>query len=222
MSDVHEMEEFTPKSYDLKDGLQKLMQSIRYGMEVNASPRTRRYFLKMEDEFSERLENVVITLDCLRRTSGTFIQAKDGETYGLSEYTVPSALVDFISYGRIYGSPDSVGRDVDYVLDDIEKTEDALTPTAFNRFFADFNSNQEEEFKLETVSVKEKRPIVLSEVPYARMGESMVRLFCQENNLDVFTPYIVEVPYIFSGNYFVKVPSPTVEGIAEWLFNSRK
>lgn len=202
----------TIKGKDVYTVYPRLVRLFIDAFELMASQKTMKYFIN-DSSFEQRLIDVVQTIEAIRCSQSNTISV-DGESYAVSEYKIPTRLVDYVNAGIIYASSDAVGSRAPIIK--VNGCTGKLTPLQFNKFFDDFNINQET--KLNTVESFNRSTTVLGDVQYAEDEHGMmIRL--SETGLDIETCYLVGIRIDGLGDYLTSYSMPNKDGITKWLFS---
>lgn len=204
--------EVTINNDTYETGYPKIVTLIHNAFGLMASQRTVRYFLKSED-YGQRLVDVVDTLEAIRCSRSNTISVDD-ESYAISDYRIPVKLFDYLNSGIIYASSDAAGSKKPIFKANV--CSGKLTPLQFNKFFDDFNVNQER--KLNVSDNFTRSTTVLGDVQYAEDGQGMM-LRLGESGFDLETCYLLGFRLDGFEAYLTKYAKPNVDGITRWLFD---
>lgn len=191
----------------------RLETVLRNTIEVLASARSKKYVL-MDKEFDQRLSEICVTLEAIRSTRGAEINI-DGESYPIKDYQIPKALINYVSSGLIYGSPDAIGKANPIIR--VAKTDAKLSPLVFNKFFSDFNGNQAEGFRIPVADVWNKlTSVTLEDVQYLEDEDGrMAKL--HEGGFDIQTCWLIGLSIDGLSKYLSRYDIPTKDGMVTWL-----
>lgn len=137
---------------------------------INASGKTKRYFLK---DAKETMNKLILTVESIRNSGKNTPIECGGVSYFAEDYKFPQIMVDYINTKHMYFNSESTGMGdfvddyVDYNLmlagessdadlsqyvDDTQT--DCLSPEQVSAFFKAYNENQSSEDSIELVDVK--------------------------------------------------------------------
>jgi hypothetical protein len=194
----------------------RLMEVFTSAFDTLASARARKYVLS-EASFNQRLMDVCNTIEAIRSTLGSEVDC-DEESYPIKDYQIPSALINYVSSGLIYGSQDAVGK-VDPIIR-VKKRVATLSPLVFNKFFSDFNNYQNEGYRINVSDSWNKlTATTLEDVQYLE-DESGRMAKLHEGGYDIQTCWLLSVRIDGIATYLSKYDAPTMDGMTTWL--SRK
>lgn len=184
------------------------------GMADLASARTAKYFFKDGVVDADRIGKIVNTIEAIKSATGNFIMV-DGEQYSKFDYRLPKALVDYVNAGKIYASKDAIGGSEP--LFDSEKVKAELSPLAFNKFFDDFNRNQDEGYRIPTVDNWSASIKTLEDVQYLYDEDSGAVCKFHEGGMDECTCALLHITLPEITNCMPKYDKPTRNGYTLWL-----
>lgn len=191
-----------------------LLEAFKQGFENVASLETTKRFIKQAD-YEERLQDVVNTIVALTAEYSSIVTV-DNVPYSKNEYRVPSQLIDLMSSGRVFGSPDAVGRAKP--MFEVSRSRIKLTPTQFNKVFSDFNRNQTDGFKqlkLEQCAVRDD--VTLEDVQYLNDGCGFMRKL-HNNGFNIETCVLLGLNIPELSEFLPRYNEPQVGEVATWLF----
>jgi hypothetical protein len=192
---------------------ERLIESLKAGINETATNRTVKYFTTASD-YETRLKDVTTSIVGLMSTYGSVVSV-NGDIFNVADYKVPSQLVDLINSGRIYGSSDAIDR-VEPMFE-IEAVSIPLTPSAFNKFFADFNSLQGdagEKFSLNEGYVR--RDVTLEDFQYLEDENGSLRKF-HNDGFAAEICALVGLQLEAISSYLPKYEKPSYRGIGLWV-----
>lgn len=189
----------------------KLIAAFEAMVTETATARTRKYVVSQGD-FKQRLSSVVNTMVGLMSCFGSTVEV-DGVSFNLSDYKVPTKLTDLINSGRIYASSDCVGR-VGPMFE-VEHVGVSMTPDAFNRFFTDFNLNQDGN-EIQLSEGLTRRTVTLEDVQYLEDEDGMM---CKlhDGGFDIELCAVIGLKLDALTSYLTRYTRPTELGVGLWL-----
>lgn len=223
-----------------KTATKELADIIAHAMMEAASSKTRKYFIREVTEkclininektsreeieantilrgpFIDRIEDVVETIEAIRGTDASSIIVGKGDVYSVSEYQIPTVLVNYTNSGKIYASTDAIGREEPYFQ--AERKIAKLSPLQFNKVFDDFNENQHDGYRIAVVENWDRKKTSLEDVQYLEDGEgSMLKL--HEQGFDIYTCDLIGLQIDGLSSFLTRYDAPTVKGYEEWLLS---
>lgn len=179
-----------------------------------ASERTKKYTMRDTDSFNQRLSDVVETIEAIRSVKGATVEVGE-DSFMISDYHIPKALLDYMSTGRIYASKDAVGKAEPVI--EVERRPAKLSPVMFNKFFVDFNSYQLDGYKIPCVDQWTKEQFAtLEEVQFLEDEEGRLAKL-HEGGFDECTCALLGIRIHELSRYLSSVDVPTKDGFTTWL-----
>lgn len=202
----------TINNYNYETNYPKVVELIHNAFELVGNQKTMKYFIKSED-YGQRLIDVVETLEAIRCSQSSTISVGD-ESYTISDYKIPVKLISYVNAGIIYASSDAVGSRKPLFKANV--CSGKLTPLQFNKFFDDFNINQD--LKLNVSDNFTRSTVVLGDVQYTEDEQGMMLRRC-EGGLDLETCYLIGLRIDGLADYLTKYAKPNTDGMTKWLFD---
>lgn len=135
--------------------MKNLISNFRLGLDLRGSSRTKRYV-----RFDEQVGSVSKTIFAIMNVicdNKTKLEV-GGSVYDVREYVLPTSLVDLVKACRIFVSPNSYYDEPWFKVEardaDLKKEDRVLTPYEMEKFFHDYNYNQEPENSLDLKNVE--------------------------------------------------------------------
>lgn len=192
----------------------ELKEVLINGLTDLASARTAKYFFKDGVVDADRIGKIVNTIEAIKSATGNFINV-EGEQYSKFDYRLPKALVDYVNAGRIYASKDAIGGSEPLFYS--EKTAAEMSPLAFNKFFDDFNRNQDEGYRIPTVDNWSASIKTLEDVQYLYDEDCGTLCKFHEGGMDECTCALLHCTLPEVTNVMPKYDKPTRNGYTLWL-----
>lgn len=158
-----------------------LQRIIIEALKNNATSRTRKYFINRdvdpkkeyapgETYFEKRAAAIADTIKYIATLkSSSFIC--DGEVMNICDYYVPENFNQLIKAGRVYFNSDAREADVAMFQVNVGTDLEILSDREFNKFFNDFNENQQE--KVGLVPMVKPEGCLISELENAKTSDDV-------------------------------------------------
>lgn len=192
-----------------------LSEILEAGLTEAASNKTLKYVLD-GTKSSQQIIEVAETLISIMAAKSNVIYVNQ-DIYNLSDYEIPTKLVDLMSFGQIYASDDAIGKKDPIYL--VEVSQSKLTPTQFNKFFSDYNSGQPDNKKINVTAGLIKSPKSLDSLQYLVDDETGAMLKYHESGLGIESCQLLSVGLPALSNFLTAYPRTSVAGMGQWLFN---
>lgn len=194
---------------------QVLSEILEAGLKEFASIKTTKYVLGNTNS-NQQIVEIAETLIAIMAAKSNVIYV-DQDIYNISDYEIPTKLVDLMSFGQIYASDDAIGKkDPIY---SVAVSPSKLTPTQFNKFFSDYNSGQPEGMKINVTAGLIKSPKSLDSLQYLVDDENSVMLKYHESGLGIEACQLLSVRLPALDDFLTAYPKTLNGGMGQWLFN---
>lgn len=192
-----------------------LSMILETGLKEAASIKTSKYVLG-NAECTQQIIKVADTLIAIMAAKSSIICVNQN-LYNISDYEIPTKLVDLMSFGQIYASNDAIGKkDPIYA---VAVSESNLTPTQFNKFFSDYNSGQQDNNKINVQAGLIKTPKSLDSLQYLVEDENGMMLKYHESGLGIEACQLLSVELPALNAFLTGYTRTTIEGMGQWLFS---